>query len=81
MVFEFAATCPVYAFGLLGFGRSSRPDFSEDSLTAEQRMVRSIEEYRKEIKFLFFICIVFHGVSRKSEASHTRRSVGISRMS
>ncbi|CAH1163557.1 unnamed protein product [Phaedon cochleariae] len=46
----FAATRPVYAIDLLGFGRSSRPTFSTDSIEAEQQMVRSLEEWRKEMK-------------------------------
>lgn len=46
----FAATRPVYAIDLLGFGRSSRPNFSSDSIEAEQQMIKSIEEWRKEMK-------------------------------
>ncbi|XP_048523776.1 (Lyso)-N-acylphosphatidylethanolamine lipase isoform X2 [Dendroctonus ponderosae] len=50
-----AATRPVYAFDLLGFGRSSRPDFATDALETEKQMVRSIEEWRKEMKLERFI--------------------------
>lgn len=45
-----AANRPVYAMDILGFGRSSRPSFSGDALEAEQQMVQSIEEWRKEMK-------------------------------
>ncbi|XP_044747235.1 (Lyso)-N-acylphosphatidylethanolamine lipase isoform X1 [Coccinella septempunctata] len=51
----FASTRPVYAFDLLGFGRSSRPTFSTDSLEAERQLVDSLEEWRKEMKLEEFI--------------------------
>lgn len=34
---------------LLGFGRSSRPEFAKDAGMAEKQFVRSIEEWRKEV--------------------------------
>jgi len=40
----------VYAFDLLGFARSSRPRFSRDSTLAEAEWVRSIEEWRHEMR-------------------------------
>ncbi|KAF7281539.1 (Lyso)-N-acylphosphatidylethanolamine lipase-like isoform X2 [Rhynchophorus ferrugineus] len=52
-----AATRPVYAFDLLGFGRSSRPDFDSDAVDAEKQMVRSIEEWRKEMNLNEFILL------------------------
>lgn len=40
---------PVFAFDLLGFGRSSRPNFSTDPEEAESMFVNSIEEYRRQV--------------------------------
>nr|XP_020492693.1 1-acylglycerol-3-phosphate O-acyltransferase ABHD5 [Labrus bergylta] len=37
---------PVYALDLLGFGQSSRPQFSADSQEAEEQFVESIEQWR-----------------------------------
>ncbi|XP_075820186.1 1-acylglycerol-3-phosphate O-acyltransferase ABHD5 isoform X3 [Microtus pennsylvanicus] len=37
---------PVYAFDLLGFGRSSRPTFDSDAEEVENQFVESIEEWR-----------------------------------
>ncbi|XP_050421932.1 (Lyso)-N-acylphosphatidylethanolamine lipase [Adelges cooleyi] len=41
---------PVYAMDLLGFGRSSRPQFSSDSIQVEQQYVNAIEKWRSEMK-------------------------------
>lgn len=40
---------PVYALDLLGFGQSSRPDFSTDAQEAEQQFVESIEQWREKV--------------------------------
>ncbi|XP_026762946.1 1-acylglycerol-3-phosphate O-acyltransferase ABHD5 isoform X2 [Galleria mellonella] len=44
-----AATRPVYAIDVLGFGRSSRPKFSDDAEKAETQWVESVEEWRREV--------------------------------
>ena len=45
-----ASKRPVYAFDLLGFGRSSRPQFPGDVEQVESQFVESIEEWREEMK-------------------------------
>ncbi|XP_022903322.1 (Lyso)-N-acylphosphatidylethanolamine lipase-like isoform X2 [Onthophagus taurus] len=52
-----AASRPVYAVDLLGFGRSSRPRFSNDALEAEKQMVKAVEEWRKEMKLEGFVLL------------------------
>ncbi|CAH0401187.1 unnamed protein product [Chilo suppressalis] len=45
----FAATRPVYAMDLLGFGRSSRPKFASNAEKVESQWVESVEEWRREL--------------------------------
>ncbi|XP_054912029.1 1-acylglycerol-3-phosphate O-acyltransferase ABHD5-like [Poeciliopsis prolifica] len=40
---------PVYALDLLGFGRSSRPQFSSDPEGAEEEFVSALEEWREKV--------------------------------
>ncbi|KAM6968168.1 1-acylglycerol-3-phosphate O-acyltransferase ABHD5 [Aplochiton taeniatus] len=40
---------PLYAFDLLGFGRSSRPRFSVDAREAEGQFVEAIERWRSKV--------------------------------
>ncbi|XP_026740866.1 1-acylglycerol-3-phosphate O-acyltransferase ABHD5 isoform X4 [Trichoplusia ni] len=53
----FAATRPVYAIDLLGFGRSSRPKFASDAMKAEAQWVESVEEWRREVNLGQFILL------------------------
>ncbi|XP_058455965.1 (Lyso)-N-acylphosphatidylethanolamine lipase [Malaya genurostris] len=46
---EIAKQRPLYAIDILGFGRSSRPMFAEDAMVAEKQLVKSIDEWRKEM--------------------------------
>ncbi|KAJ8928507.1 hypothetical protein NQ314_018923 [Rhamnusium bicolor] len=42
---------------VLGFGHSSRPTFSNDSIEAEQQMINSLEEWRKQVNLENFILL------------------------
>lgn len=52
-----AAHRPVYAFDLLGFGRSSRPAFSDDAAEAEAQFINSFEEWRSSMDLEKFILV------------------------
>lgn len=45
----FSSRGPVYALDLLGFGRSSRPQFSTDPGEAEEQFVTALEEWREKV--------------------------------
>ena len=40
---------PVYCLDLLGFGRSSRPEFSRDPEGAEDQFLSALEEWREKV--------------------------------
>lgn len=46
---ELSQDRPIYTFDLLGFGRSSRPNFPEDPETVEETFVTSIEDMKREL--------------------------------
>ncbi|GAB6022694.1 hypothetical protein CHUAL_006789 [Chamberlinius hualienensis] len=48
---------PVYAFDILGFGRSSRPTFSSHSEEAEAQLVESFERWRESIGLKEFVLL------------------------
>ena len=54
----------VYAFDLLGFGRSSRVKFPKDAMLAEMEFIEAIEEWRKEMKVC--LCVIFRMVGFKA---------------
>ena len=47
----------VYAFDLLGFGRSSRPKFNSEADKAEEEFVTSIEEWREQLGLEEFVLL------------------------
>lgn len=63
---------PVYAFDLLGFGRSSRPVFSDNAREAENMFVESIENYRRAMGLDKFI-LLGHSLGGFLSAAYTLR--------
>lgn len=54
---KLAESRPVYAFDVLGFGRSSRPILSKDPILCEAELTESIEEWRKSMKLDKFVML------------------------
>jgi pimeloyl-ACP methyl ester carboxylesterase len=54
---ELSKSRPLYALDLIGFGRSSRPTFSEDPKEAETQFVDTIEEWRQKMGLEKFILL------------------------
>ncbi|XP_012540382.1 (Lyso)-N-acylphosphatidylethanolamine lipase isoform X1 [Monomorium pharaonis] len=67
-----ASQRPVYAIDLLGFGRSSRPVFSNEALKAEEELVRSVEEWRREMQLENFV-LLGHSMGGFLAASYAMR--------
>lgn len=47
---DLSANHPVYAIDLLGFGKSSRPEFSNDAEEIESQFCESIEKWRQAMQ-------------------------------
>ena len=54
---ELSQNQKIYAFDLLGFGRSSRPSFPVDGAEAENFYVQSIEEWREKVGLKKFVLL------------------------
>ena len=52
-----ASERPVYAIDQVGFGRSSRPGFSEDAREAEEQLVNGLELWRRAVGLDSFILL------------------------
>jgi abhydrolase domain-containing protein 5 len=66
---------PLYAFDLLGFGRSSRPEFSDDPIVLENEFIDSIEAWRKALNISQMI-IVGHSFGGFLSASYALKYPG-----
>jgi len=69
-----AAHRPVYIIDMLGFGKSSRPTFSDDAVLAEMEMVEALEAWRIEVRLEKFI-LVGHGFGGFIATSYTIRYI------
>ena len=63
---------PVYAFDMLGFGRSSRVKFSRDAMLAEMELVEAMEEWRREMNIPKFV-LLGHSMGGFLAASYALR--------
>ncbi|XP_011648272.1 protein ABHD4 isoform X3 [Pogonomyrmex barbatus] len=67
-----ASQRPVYAIDLLGFGRSSRPVFNSEAQKAEEQLVCSVEEWRREMQLENFV-LLGHSMGGFLAASYAMR--------
>ncbi|XP_022061064.1 1-acylglycerol-3-phosphate O-acyltransferase ABHD5 [Acanthochromis polyacanthus] len=67
---SFSSSGPVYALDLLGFGRSSRPQFSTDPEVAEDEFVTALEEWREKVG-LEEIVLLGHNLGGYLSAAYT----------
>lgn len=63
---------PVYALDLLGFGRSSRPQFRSDPEGAEEQFVEALEEWREKVG-LEQMVLLGHNLGGYLAAAYTLR--------
>ena len=54
---DISKTQPLYAFDVLGFGRSSRPSFPSEGAEVETEFVEAVERWRKEVGLTKFILL------------------------
>lgn len=65
---------PVYLFDILGFGRSSRPEFDQTNLiNAETKFIESIEDWRIAVGLKEKFFLVGHGFGAYLAALYTTR--------
>ena len=67
-----ACSGPVYALDLLGFGRSSRPQFRSDPEGAEEQFVEALEEWREKVG-LEEMVLLGHNLGGYLSAAYTLR--------
>lgn len=63
---------PVYTLDLLGFGRSSRPEFTTDPEGAEEQFVAALEEWRERVG-LEEMVLLGHNLGGYLSAAYTLR--------
>lgn len=65
---------PVYMFDLLGFGRSSRPNFDQTNvISAETKFVESIEDWRRAVGLETGFYLIGHGFGAYLATLYTLR--------
>ncbi|CAF3588163.1 unnamed protein product [Rotaria sordida] len=70
----FSAHHPLYMFDILGFGRSSRPNFDQkNSINAETKFIESIEDWRIAVGLQTKFYLVGHGFGAYLATLYTMR--------